>query len=933
MATTARRRLDERLRTSTIVWKAFSPATMNTGRGSMFEGAVIALFHLLATRSDKVRAVGLVQTEPAQSHESDDHRPRLLCRHLLPRLPYRSSHQVCSLSWPVLVLPNQALLHLQHSHHYMPSYLISTSSLRCLPRCSASDTSGAYRSFPTGGISYYLSPLETLGHVLEDPLHCIIYIVFMLGSCAFFSKTWIDVPGSSAKDIHPHPTATAFRGLCIRALSVTADFMGAIGSGTGIMLAVTIIYQYIEIFVKEQQEPRMRVNPRCTSTLLSSPSSLLLSFDEEFWLWKSHSVRVRVVTRFDLMRGLPSFLPLLPLSFSLLPLFVPLRMKTIDRRRIVRHRHFECTDSVNEVSSCGIRSCNVKINYDVIGLTESRIVGKGSVCLPLCRSILFHSGGKTAHRGVAFLIKDNLSKESKFRAIDDRLATLTIPSKKLHIILIYAPTSTSTDDQIIDNAESAMKQAPKGYMSFIIGDLNGRVKREPGMESIVGQYTFADMDDRGRRIVELCSRSRLRVWNTWHVSRKNRLWTWRGPGKKLVRITLNLDGKKKWKRKRPKMRKFDRTEYRSNANALAMMIVPIPPDPIQVYNATVSLLHITATGCWKETEFVSKFSNATKALLLERCNLKSVPVPTPKNQIFTLEYPMRTTDYVNVCKEARKSLQEDLRLRKENELMTAIEKGRSISKVVRSQDMYKKRLLLKESNGLLSQKETEEQVKNFYEELFSPKVSIAQPNLYSTENLPPFTFPKLFNCTLRMALDRIDWQILGITINGCRLTTLTYADDVVVVARNRSDLATMIGKLIVECGKVGLQVHPAKTMLLTENRKQKQPLSVRGQQFLYQEGGKYLGRYLSFPIDNVKEIKRRIQSGWNSWGKLSELLRHHLVSTEAKRRAFDACITPCVLYGCEAWTLRETDRELLAVTQRKMERRMLKLRWQDRWTN
>ena len=31
-------------------------------------------------------------------------------------------------------------------------------------------------------------------------------------------------------------------------------FPGAIGSGTGILLAVTIIYQYFEIFVKEQQE-------------------------------------------------------------------------------------------------------------------------------------------------------------------------------------------------------------------------------------------------------------------------------------------------------------------------------------------------------------------------------------------------------------------------------------------------------------------------------------------------------------------------------------------------------------------------------------------------------------------------------------------------------------------------------------------------------
>lgn len=50
------------------------------------------------------------------------------------------------------------------------------------------------------------------------------------------------------------PTAAAFGGLCIGALSVLADFLGAIGSGTGILMAVTIIYQYFEIFAKEQAE-------------------------------------------------------------------------------------------------------------------------------------------------------------------------------------------------------------------------------------------------------------------------------------------------------------------------------------------------------------------------------------------------------------------------------------------------------------------------------------------------------------------------------------------------------------------------------------------------------------------------------------------------------------------------------------------------------
>lgn len=120
--------------------------------------------------------------------------------------------------------------------------------------------------------------VHQIGQILEDPLHAMLYIFFMLGSCAFFSKTWIDVSGSSAKDVAKQlreqqmvmrghretsmihelnryiPTAAAFGGLCIGALSVSADFLGAIGSGTGILLAVTIIYQYFEIFVKEQSE-------------------------------------------------------------------------------------------------------------------------------------------------------------------------------------------------------------------------------------------------------------------------------------------------------------------------------------------------------------------------------------------------------------------------------------------------------------------------------------------------------------------------------------------------------------------------------------------------------------------------------------------------------------------------------------------------------
>lgn len=111
----------------------------------------------------------------------------------------------------------------------------------------------------------------------DDPIHAVFYVAFVLLSCALFSKTWIDVSGSSARDVakqlkdqgmimpgyresdHPRvlnryiPTAAAFGGACIGALTIVADFLGAIGSGTGILLAVTIIYQYFETVCKEQE--------------------------------------------------------------------------------------------------------------------------------------------------------------------------------------------------------------------------------------------------------------------------------------------------------------------------------------------------------------------------------------------------------------------------------------------------------------------------------------------------------------------------------------------------------------------------------------------------------------------------------------------------------------------------------------------------------
>ena len=56
-------------------------------------------------------------------------------------------------------------------------------------------------SRPVGGIAYYVSPPESLSELVGDPFHALFYLSFILISCALFSKTWIEVSGSSPKDV------------------------------------------------------------------------------------------------------------------------------------------------------------------------------------------------------------------------------------------------------------------------------------------------------------------------------------------------------------------------------------------------------------------------------------------------------------------------------------------------------------------------------------------------------------------------------------------------------------------------------------------------------------------------------------------------------------------------------------------------------------
>lgn len=277
----------------TIVWKAFSPTTINTGRGTEFEGAVIALFHLLITRNNKIQAL-----REALYRQNLPNLTNLLATVLIfvlviyfqgwrVNLPVKyQKYRGQEGNYPIKLfytsnMPIILMSSLVSNLYFVSQLLYNRAPTNILVRLLGKwqDLEGAPgQKIPVGGIAYYISPPRSLAEVLYDPFHAVFYLVFILTACALFSKTWIEVSGSSARDVAKQlrdqqmvmkghrdsalihvlnryiPTAAAFGGMCIGALSVLADFMGAIGSGTGILMAVTIIFQFYESFIKESKD-------------------------------------------------------------------------------------------------------------------------------------------------------------------------------------------------------------------------------------------------------------------------------------------------------------------------------------------------------------------------------------------------------------------------------------------------------------------------------------------------------------------------------------------------------------------------------------------------------------------------------------------------------------------------------------------------------
>lgn len=120
-----------------------------------------------------------------------------------------------------------------------------------------------------------------------------------------------------------------------------------------------------------------------------------------------------------------------------------------------------------------------------------------------------------------------------------------------------------------------------------------------------------------------------------------------------------------------------------------------------------------------------------------------------------------------------------------------------------------------------------------------------------------------------MILRCLEWNNLGLNIDGRTLTHLRFADDIVLFAKTPEDLNRMLNELASESAKVGLKLNLEKTKVMTNGNKSN--IGVGESQISYAEEYMYLGQLIS-PKDNInKEIERRITNSWKRYWGLREV--------------------------------------------------------------
>ena len=144
----------------------------------------------------------------------------------------------------------------------------------------------------------------------------------------------------------------------------------------------------------------------------------------------------------------------------------------------------------------------------------------------------------------------------------------------------------------------------------------------------------------------------------------------------------------------------------------------------------------------------------------------------------------------------------------------------------------------------------------------------------------------------------------GIKIAGRNINNLRYADDTTLMAESEDELKSLLMKEKEERGKSWLKAQHSEN----------EDHGIRSHHFMGNRWGNsvrldFLGSKITADGDCSHEIKRRLLLGRKFITNLNRILKGRDITLPTKVRLVKAMVFPVVMYGCESWTVKKSERQ------------------------
>ena len=156
---------------------------------------------------------------------------------------------------------------------------------------------------------------------------------------------------------------------------------------------------------------------------------------------------------------------------------------------------------------------------------------------------------------------------------------------------------------------------------------------------------------------------------------------------------------------------------------------------------------------------------------------------------------------------------------------------------------------------------------------------------------------------------RLDEGQAGIKITGRNINNLRYTDDTILMAGSKEDLRSLLIKVKEESEKVGLKLNIQKTKTMASS-----PITS------WQIHGETMETVSDFILGGSKiiadgdcshETKRCLLLGRKAVTNLESLLKSRDITLPTKIRLVKAMVFPVVMYGCESWTVKKAECQII----------------------